>query len=460
MVQKSTLLIIYSVAALLVASCTNSTSPNIEESLELYAGLEAIPEAKNSLVTVNRGSDETKDGYFKISVDNISRNSILTPGEYDAWCLEWKKDLRSSGDTHEGVAWFSSGDNDKWKPLNYFFSIRQKLQADDPDLTYREIQAVVWVLAGEMGIAPKFDVYMPAGQLPSRLRSDGEANFSRDKVAAISATVIQQAPEASVPYSGTIAQTASNQQDMFVDDDGFKLANNGVTVICPGASSGDFGKVNGIEYEAVDNALLRTRRDEGADLTILCTTLVTDMSGLFDKFNFNNYSNFNQDIGSWDTQNVTTMRRMFNSNKSFNQDIGSWNTVNVTVMAGMFSGASNFNGDIGNWITANVTNMGAMFNLATSFNQDIGNWNTKNVRRMSSMFADASSFNQNIGAWNVSKVTNRGTMNTMFFNASSFNQDLSEWCVEEHSEKPDFFDHEADNWTLARPNWGAPCGSI
>ena len=47
---------------------------------------------------------------------------------------------------------------------------------------------------------------------------------------------------------------------------------------------------------------------------------------------FNSAPAFNQDIGSWNTEKVTTMYRMFNSAYAFNQDIGSWNTAKVTDM--------------------------------------------------------------------------------------------------------------------------------
>ena len=47
--------------------------------------------------------------------------------------------------------------------------------------------------------------------------------------------------------------------------------------------------------------------------------------------------------------------------RAFNQNIGSWNTANVTNMSDMFHGASAFNQDIGSWNTANVTNMSDMF---------------------------------------------------------------------------------------------------
>jgi len=201
------------------------------------------------------------------------------------------------------------------------------------------------------------------------------------------------------------------------------FASNGVTIQCPNADVGYTEEVNGKIYEVVDNASLNAKIQNNEDLTCVCTTLVTNMSGDLPKNFFDNTS-FNSDISSWDTSSVTDMYRMFGGATAFNQDIGSWDTSSVTDMSYMFSNATSFNQDIGSWDTSSVVNMTTMFSDATSFNQDINSWNISSLTRMRYMFSDATSFNQDIGSWDTSSVTD---MEGVFWDAIAFNQDIGNW---------------------------------
>jgi surface protein len=136
----------------------------------------------------------------------------------------------------------------------------------------------------------------------------------------------------------------------------------------------------------------------------IVTTLMTDMSGLF-----NSKSGFNAPIDSWDTSNVTNMTYLFANTltNGFNQPIGAWNTSKVTNMDSMFYNSGLFNQAIGAWNTGAVTTMQGMFWGANAFNQPIGTWNTGAVTNMSYMFKNASAFNQNIRGWNVNAVVTK-----------------------------------------------------
>jgi uncharacterized repeat protein (TIGR02543 family) len=221
----------------------------------------------------------------------------------------------------------------------------------------------------------------------------------------------------------------------------FRLGENGVTCICENVKPGDKGLINGVEYEVVDRELLIKRRDEGKDLTRLCTSLVTNMSNMFST------SNFNQPIGNWDVSNVTNMEWMFFLSQ-FNQPINNWDVSNVTKMNHMFS-TSNFNQPIGNWNVSKVTTMGYMFHN-NDFNQPIGNWNVSNVTDMGGMFSSSRKFNHPIGNWDVSKVTFMDFM----FQSTQFNQDISKWCVVKISSTPYGFSLNSQLTIGNQPKWG------
>jgi hypothetical protein len=189
---------------------------------------------------------------------------------------------------------------------------------------------------------------------------------------------------------------------------------NGI-VKCNGVGIGTTEVVSGDTYEVVDRTLLIQRRNEGADLTKVCVSNVTDMSDMF------RLRQFDQPIGNWDVSKVTSMRQMFDGSP-FNHPIRNWDVSNVTDMSFMFS-RGQFDQPIGNWNVSSVTDMTQMFSFSP-FNQSIGEWVVSSVTRMSNMFAQ-SSFNQPIGDWDVSKVTAM----TGLFSFSPFNQPIGNWDV-------------------------------
>ena len=261
-------------------------------------------------------------------------------------------------------------------------------------------------------------------------------------------------------YAGATSITFTISQTIYFENN---------TCKCPNATVGDSTTISGTTYTAVNNSTIAGQIAAGN--YNLCTTLVTNMSSLFE-----NYTSFNSNIGFWDTSNVTNMSAMFKEARAFNQDIGDWNTSSVTDMNNIFKNARAFNKDIGDWDVSNVIDMSAMFRLAIAFNQDIGDWNTSSCTKMESLFDNTTSFNQDIGDWDTSNVTSFkymfdntdsfnqdiGSWDTSsvtsmfetFANNNGFNQDLTGWCVSNFSSEPSNFSNNALLANSNKPVWG------
>ena len=200
-------------------------------------------------------------------------------------------------------------------------------------------------------------------------------------------------------WSGNINDNQKNQNPIQITMDAdknitakideaaaFYLDDNGVTIKANvnEVSPGDKCYVNGVEYTAVDKATLLSMVKNGHDVSKVVTSLITDMTGIFNpgriyqitQATYKNFQTFNQDISSWDTSNVTRMNSMFAGAESFNQDIGSWNTSKVTNMSYMFYNNSSFNQDLSSWCVSNVTNYKNFSNGSNLSNANMPKWGT------------------------------------------------------------------------------------
>jgi len=194
---------------------------------------------------------------------------------------------------------------------------------------------------------------------------------------------------------------------------------------------------------------------------------------------------FDEDLGNWDTSNVSSMSETFKDAAQFNNggssSISGWNTSNVTTMSSMFgteaTSGPTFNQPIENWDVGKVASFGGMFRGNDVFNQPLSGWNTSSATNMSQMFRDCNSFDQDIGTWDVSGVTNfelmfeqnasfnnggsasisgwntsrANNISDMFRNTNSFNQDIGYWDVSNVTSASQVF-----NNAFAFNNGGSP----
>lgn len=167
-------------------------------------------------------------------------------------------------------------------------------------------------------------------------------------------------------------------------------------------------------------------------LTLINNVNSWDVSGVtYFRSMFRECTNFNDNVGNWNTSSATNMSIMFYGStgptiggkftNGGSPSIGNWDTSNVTDMSSMFTYQPLFNQDIGKWDVSKVTNMQFMFyglsvapfgTFDNAGSNSIGNWNTGSVTNISQMFQNQAVFNRNIGGWNTSKATN---MTAMFY---------------------------------------------
>ncbi len=160
-----------------------------------------------------------------------------------------------------------------------------------------------------------------------------------------------------------------------------------------------------------------------ADLSLLDTSLTTDMNGMFSGSGLAEL-----DASGWDTGNVTDMSYLFSSCDFQWLDLSNWDTGSVTNMYSMFNGNGELLGlDLSGWDTSNVTSMGGMFEYCRKLDfLDASGWDVSKVENMENMFRYCNALRSlDLTGWDPAKVT---IISQMFYDCFALTGlDLSSW---------------------------------
>ncbi|MEL7834371.1 hypothetical protein [Fodinibius sp. Rm-B-1B1-1] len=161
--------------AWLFTSCEPSTNTSIEESFEYVKTVTPVQGAQSTSMNLQTG--DKYDSFFVVTLADGSMR--------EGWCIEWN-DEYIKGD-QDDVNMYSTKGHPQWETLNYFMSIKDQLKANDPNLTFREIQVIIWSLIDN----PAFNVDNIAtyDNIPSNIYSNGNTHFDIQKVKSIVAQV-------------------------------------------------------------------------------------------------------------------------------------------------------------------------------------------------------------------------------------------------------------------------------
>lgn len=124
-----------------------------------------------------------------------------------------------------------------------------------------------------------------------------------------------------------------------------------------------------------------------ANLNMIDTSLITDMSHLFNH-NYHKYAeDFKGDVSKWDVSNVTEFNGMFSGCHDFNCDLSNWNVHSAVRTDYMFLHCYTFESDLSKWDISKVKYAQYMFLRCERFDCDLSRWDMKNVKKKSGIFS-------------------------------------------------------------------------
>ncbi|MDZ7755074.1 hypothetical protein [Rhodohalobacter sp.] len=302
---------LFAAILLFMAACESTINNSFEDSIAPYVELEAVEGASNTTFTIHKGDAKGMNSYFAFDVSDVTNNTIVKEGLTEGWCLEWNKPITSNGDVHRGIDNYSTYGSETWRPLNYLLSIKNRLIAEDPSITYKEIQVSIWSLIEE----PRFDLdeVLASGNMPSDMLTDGQPNFSIEKVKAIVEKVrLENSVYTYSPNSPYLifAHTGDDSQN-----GGFLTCDNPDTEFCEG-----FYTISGSVYIDANEDEIKNDLESGAQNV---TVTITDPHGNTIEQTTSSTGEFSFDVytGDAETEYTIEVLEMTDDPDDFNEGL-------------------------------------------------------------------------------------------------------------------------------------------
>ena len=242
----SILILLLVTAFIGLSSCEQSTNPELTDSLQSINAVTPIEGAQN--VTMNLKKEDALDSFFTVSLNGGH--------EVEGWCIEWNEE--ASFGLNKGTKLHSTKGMADWSELNYFMTIKDDLKASDPELSYREIQVIIWSLIDK----PSFDVDKIGEykNISERIYKDGQPQFNVQKVKDVVLQITNKRDKVASVTTGVTLIENNGQTIMVGDETAFavktKMPNTSTTVdgnystcfdeeIIPNVSFNRWGWTNG-----------------------------------------------------------------------------------------------------------------------------------------------------------------------------------------------------------------------
>jgi len=126
----------------LFVACREMPNSTIEDSLGFVRSVEPVAGGNNVSIEIGDGHDV--GALFTVNISGIQHNSTLLNGTKKAWCIEF--DATALKREQDGAKLYSTKGQELWRPLNYFLSIKEAIKQRYPQLTWKEIQIIIWSL--------------------------------------------------------------------------------------------------------------------------------------------------------------------------------------------------------------------------------------------------------------------------------------------------------------------------